>query len=71
MKEHQTDILNPAYDAMFDVDFIHKGQTGVYWKNDLSAEEVARYEAYAVHRMGRDAARFMMTGEWSHGKEEL
>ncbi|MCA9720694.1 MAG: sulfotransferase domain-containing protein, partial [Myxococcales bacterium] len=42
--------------------FIHKGTNG-RWRDTLSDEEVARYEATARERLGEDCARWLATGE--------
>jgi len=42
--------------------FIHKGTNG-RWKDTLSAEDVARYEATAREKLGEDCARWLETGE--------
>lgn len=42
--------------------FIHKGTNG-RWRDLLSAEQVARYEATATERLGEDCARWLATGE--------
>ncbi|MGQ0503181.1 MAG: sulfotransferase domain-containing protein [Panacagrimonas sp.] len=42
--------------------FINKGVNG-RWKDTLSADEVAQYEARAVKELGPDCARWLETGE--------
>lgn len=42
--------------------FIHKGRNG-RWKDTLSAEESAAYEARARQELGEDCARWLATGE--------
>jgi len=44
--------------------FIHKGVNG-RWHDQLSAEDVERYEQRCVAELGRDCARWLATGEMS------
>jgi len=42
--------------------FVHRGTNGV-WKDSLPTEDIARYEAIALQRLGQDCAHWLMTGE--------
>jgi aryl sulfotransferase len=41
--------------------FVHKGENG-RWRDTLTAEDCARYEAVARRELGRDCARWLATG---------
>jgi len=64
MKSH-ADQVSPLGGAIFEGGgnaFIHKGING-RWKDVLSAEESASYEAMAVEKLGPACARWLATGE--------
>lgn len=42
--------------------FVHKGVNG-RWKDTLTAEECAEYEARALKELGADCAYWLKTGE--------
>ena len=42
--------------------FINKGTNG-RWRDTLTAEDTARYEAIAGEKLGEDCARWLATGE--------
>jgi aryl sulfotransferase len=42
--------------------FINKGTNG-RWRDSLSAEESAAYEAMALEKLGPECARWLATGE--------
>lgn len=64
MKRHATKSV-PLGGAFWDAGaevFIHKGVNG-RWRDVLTAEESAAYEARAVQELGADCARWLATGE--------
>jgi len=64
MKAHASQ-MTPLGGAIFDggaETFINKGVNG-RWRDVLSAEEVAAYEAMALERLGPECARWLATGE--------
>ena len=64
MKGH-ADQVAPLGGAIFDGgggSFINKGVNG-HWREVLSAEESAAYEAKALEELGPDCARWLATGE--------
>jgi aryl sulfotransferase len=44
--------------------FVHKGENG-RWRDTLTAEDSARYEAIALEQLGPQCARWLMTGQAS------
>lgn len=63
MKQH-ADMVAPLGGAIFDggaKSFINKGQNG-RWRDVLSAEEVAAYEARAIAELGPECAGWLATG---------
>lgn len=42
--------------------FVHKGENG-RWRDTLTPDDVARYEARALQELGADCARWLATGE--------
>jgi aryl sulfotransferase len=64
MKAH-ADRVAPLGGAIFDggaETFINKGVNG-RWKDTLTADDSAAYEAIALERLGSDCARWLATGE--------
>lgn len=64
MKSHAASVA-PLGGAIFDggaETFINKGVNG-RWRDVLSADEVAAYEAEALRRLGPDCARWLATGQ--------
>jgi aryl sulfotransferase len=64
MKQHASQVA-PLGGAIFEggaETFINKGTNG-RWRDVLSAEESARYEAMAVAKLGPDCAHWLKTGE--------
>jgi aryl sulfotransferase len=64
MKAH-ADRVAPLGGAIFDggaETFINKGVNG-RWKDTLTADDSAAYEAMALERLGPDCARWLATGE--------
>jgi aryl sulfotransferase len=64
MKEHGEKIV-PMAGAMWvggTKTFINKGTNG-RWRETLTAEESAEYEARAVAELGPECARWLATGE--------
>ncbi len=64
MKQHATQSV-PLGGAFWDAGaqvFIHRGVNG-RWKETLTAEDVAEYEARAVRELGPECARWLATGE--------
>jgi len=45
-------------------DFINKGTNG-RWRDILTAEDVASYEAHALAELGEDCAHWVATGQFS------
>ena len=67
MKCH-ADQVAPLGGAIFDgggESFINKGVNG-HWREVLSAEESAAYEAKALEELGPDCARWLATGEGAY-----
>lgn len=64
MKRHADDIV-PLRGGFLEggaKTFMHKGTNG-YWRDVLSADEVARYERKAVEELGVECARWLATGK--------
>ncbi len=64
MKEHSAQVA-PLGGAIFEGgggDFIHKGVNG-RWRDVLSADESAAYEAKALEMLGPDCAHWLATGD--------
>lgn len=64
MKRHATRSV-PLGGAFWDAGaqlFIHRGENG-RWKDTLTSDDVAEYEARAVRELGAECARWLATGE--------
>jgi aryl sulfotransferase len=63
MREHAHKL--PAYTRIFAqgaTDFFHRGTNG-RWKDQLTAEEIARCDAIAARELPADCAHWLRTGE--------
>jgi len=64
MKDHDVQVMGKLSAFFEKGKFINKGQKN-YWQNDLTADDIEKYQEYSLKRLGPEAAAWMMTAEAS------